>query len=114
MHFLGRKPYEVLPAFCRHLDMGLIPFKINALTHAVNPIKLREYLSAGLPVVSTPMPEVKRYGHLVKLAEGPQVLEQALFDLLDSERSSKKKQDGISAMLKETWSEKLRLINQFL
>ena len=61
MHFLGRKPYSDLPAYCQHFDVGLIPFKVNELTYAVNPIKLREYLSAGLPVVSTPMPEVQLY-----------------------------------------------------
>ena len=50
MHFLGRRPYEQLPAYCRCFDVGLIPFRVNELTRAVNPIKLREYLAAGLPV----------------------------------------------------------------
>ena len=34
-------------------DVALCPFVLNELTRNVNPIKLREYLSAGLPVVST-------------------------------------------------------------
>ena len=58
MHFLGRKPYAQLPAYCKGFDVGLIPFVVNKLTQSVNPIKLREYLAAGLPVVSSPMPEV--------------------------------------------------------
>ncbi len=66
MHFLGPKPYADLPAFCRGFEVGLIPFKLNALTRAVNPIKLREYLAAGLPVVSTPLPEVERYAGVKK------------------------------------------------
>lgn len=114
MHFLGRKPYKALPAFCRHLDLGLIPFKINELTHAVNPIKLREYLSAGLPVVSTPMPEVKKYDHLVKLADTPHSMEQAISNFLDSENCDEKQASRVSAMSKETWQEKLNSINQFL
>jgi glycosyltransferase involved in cell wall biosynthesis len=69
IYFLGRKKYEDLPAFCRYFDIGIIPFKVNELTYAVNPIKLREYLSAGLPVISTPMPEVKIYEALVHIAE---------------------------------------------
>lgn len=114
MHFLGRKPYHDLPSFCGHLDLGLIPFKINELTHAVNPIKLREYLSAGLPVVSTPMPEVKKYEHLVKLADTPQAMEQAISDILNSGNSDKERDARISAMSKETWEAKLDLINQAL
>jgi len=114
MHFLGRKPYQDLPSFCRHLDLGLIPFKVNELTHAVNPIKLREYLSAGLPVVSTPMPEVKKYDHMVKLADTAQTMEQAISDLLDSGNSDEERDARVSAMSKETWQAKLDLINHFL
>ncbi len=72
MHFLGRKPYADLPAYCKCFDIGLIPFKVNELTRAVNPIKLREYLAAGLPVVSTPLPEVVAYGSAVQVADTPE------------------------------------------
>jgi glycosyltransferase involved in cell wall biosynthesis len=58
VHLLGRKAFADLPAYCRAFDTALIPFLVNDLTRAVNPIKLREYLSAGLPVVSTPLPEI--------------------------------------------------------
>ncbi len=58
IHLLGRKPFAELPAYAAAFDVGLIPFAVNELTTAVNPIKLREYLSAGLPVVSTALPEL--------------------------------------------------------
>jgi len=49
----------------------MIPHKINELTLNMNPIKLREYLAAGLPVVfSSPLPEVRRYEPAVRVAEG--------------------------------------------
>ncbi len=59
VHFLGRKPYAELPAFCKAFDVALNPFAINELTLAANPLKVREYLAAGLPVVSTDIPEVR-------------------------------------------------------
>jgi len=59
IHFLGRKPYAELPAFCKGFDVALNPFAINELTLAANPLKVREYLAAGLPVVSTDIPEVR-------------------------------------------------------
>lgn len=61
VRLLGQKPYRELPAYAARFDVGLVPFVINELTDAVNPIKLREYLSAGLPVVSTPLPELRVY-----------------------------------------------------
>jgi glycosyltransferase involved in cell wall biosynthesis len=58
VHLLGRKPYADLPAFCKGFDVALNPFRISELTLNANPLKVREYLAAGLPVVSTDIPEV--------------------------------------------------------
>ncbi|MBS1794808.1 MAG: glycosyltransferase [Acidobacteria bacterium] len=59
VHFLGRKPYAELPAYCKAFDVALNPFEINELTLAANPLKVREYLAAGLQVVSTDIPEIR-------------------------------------------------------
>ena len=62
VHVLGRKPYETLPAYCKGFDVALIPFPISEVTLNANPLKAREYLAAGLPVVSTAIPEVEVLG----------------------------------------------------
>jgi hypothetical protein len=56
-----------LPGYCRRFDIAILPFAVNELTLNANPLKLREYLAAGLPVVSTAIPEVERFGRLVRL-----------------------------------------------
>lgn len=61
LHLLGRKPFAELPAYLATFDVALIPFMVNDLTRAVNPIKLREYLSAGVPVVTTALPELEPF-----------------------------------------------------
>jgi len=101
MHFLGRRPYEQLPAYCKCFDVGLIPFKINDLTRAVNPIKLREYLAAGLPVVSTPLPEVKLYSGMVETADTPEGFVRAV----EVAKAAGPDGRGIraAAMARETW-----------
>jgi glycosyltransferase involved in cell wall biosynthesis len=63
IHFLGRKPYADLPAYCKGFAVALNPFAINELTLAANPLKVREYLAAGLQVVSTDIPEVRILKH---------------------------------------------------
>jgi glycosyltransferase involved in cell wall biosynthesis len=68
MHFLGPRPYSTLPAYCKGFDCAILPFRITDMTLHVNPLKLREYLAAGLPAVSTDLPEVRGYGDLVRIA----------------------------------------------
>ncbi|MCB9849683.1 MAG: glycosyltransferase [Phycisphaerales bacterium] len=70
VHFTGRQPYDSLPAYCSAFDVGLIPFVRTSMTDNVNPIKLREYLAAGLPVVSTSLPEVRPYAPDVAAIDG--------------------------------------------
>jgi glycosyltransferase involved in cell wall biosynthesis len=69
VHLLGGRPYQDLPRYCATFDIGLIPFRMNRLVRAVNPIKLREYLAAGLPVVSTPLEAVLEYAPAVYPAQ---------------------------------------------
>ena len=71
IHLIGPRSYDSLPAFAKGFSAAILPFKINRLTEAVNPIKLREYLAAGLPVVSTPLPEAKPYSQFVRIADTP-------------------------------------------
>lgn len=62
VHFLGRRPPETIPAYLRNADVGLIPFRsprLESLISRVNPLKLYEYLAAGLPVVSTRWAELE-------------------------------------------------------
>lgn len=59
VHWLGRKPYAELPNYCKAFDVALNPFEISELTLAANPLKVREYLAAGLQVVSTDIPEIR-------------------------------------------------------
>jgi hypothetical protein len=60
-------PYGELPDAIARWDAAWIPFVVDELTRAVNPVKLREYLAAGLPTFSTPLPEAGALGDLVTL-----------------------------------------------
>jgi glycosyltransferase involved in cell wall biosynthesis len=106
VHMLGQRPYEQLPAFAKGFDVGIIPFRVNDLTRAVNPIKLREYLSAGLPVVSTPMSEVERYVPHVSVATDAAGFVAACERMI-AENSPGKILERQAAMQRETWQAKV-------
>jgi len=58
VHLLGPRRYEQLPDVLRGADAGLIPYARNELTDAIFPMKVYEYLAAGLPVVATELPSI--------------------------------------------------------
>jgi glycosyltransferase involved in cell wall biosynthesis len=62
LRFLGPRNHDVLSAYLRHADVGLIPFDAEThpdLVHAVNPLKLYEYLACELPVVCSQWDELR-------------------------------------------------------
>jgi glycosyltransferase involved in cell wall biosynthesis len=69
VHLLGYRPHQLVPAYIAAFDACMIPFRVNYLTAAVNPIKVLEYFALGKPVVSSYMAELERYRPTITLAE---------------------------------------------
>ncbi|MEI6417453.1 MAG: glycosyltransferase [Sphingomonadales bacterium] len=58
IHWLGARPYADLPAYLAYWDIAWMPFALNAATRHISPTKTPEFLAAGLPVISTAIPDV--------------------------------------------------------
>jgi len=61
IYLLGKKNYPELPAYAHCFDIALLPFLINDATKAISPVKLFEFFAMNLPVVSTDVPEIRKY-----------------------------------------------------
>ena len=66
VHVLGPRLQSELPAVLRGATVGLIPYLENQLTASIFPMKVYEYLAAGLPVVSTPLPALRDVDGIVR------------------------------------------------
>jgi glycosyltransferase involved in cell wall biosynthesis len=78
VHFLGQKPYEQVAAYPGHCDVLVMPWNQSAWIQACNPIKLKEYLAAGRPVVTTWFDELVRYPGSVRVARGAEEFAAAI------------------------------------
>jgi glycosyltransferase involved in cell wall biosynthesis len=106
IHWLGRKPHAELPNCCKGFAVGLIPYVLNERIMHVNPIKLREYLSAGLPVVSTALPEVEYYRDRCCVARGYEEFERGIATALAGDTPERRRERSDS-MRAETWERKV-------
>ena len=61
VHCLGPRSHEDVPRYIKGFDVGLIPYTLSEYTAHVYPTKLNEYLAMGIPVVSTELPELRRF-----------------------------------------------------
>lgn len=111
LHYLGFRPYDVLPAYVAAMDVGIIPYGINPYTEGVSPLKLYEYLAAGKGVVTTPLPFAEAAGSTVRVAADAQGFVEAIEDeLAHPERAEARR----AAAAANSWSERAKAIAGYL
>ena len=118
IHYLGAIKYKELPEYAQFFDICTIPFKINEITLSTNPIKVFEYMALGKPIVTTAMPECRKYKS-VFIAENKdkfvELINKALQlkEAKDDEYYETLKKEA----LKNTWESKaediLRLLREY-
>ncbi len=113
VRILGRKRYDELPAYCKGFDVAILPFRINELTLAANPLKLREYLAAGLPVVATAIPEAERLAPRVRTAANREAFLARIDEVLASGATGPRGETS-EAMEAESWEHKVEELSEIV
>ncbi|MBV9169648.1 MAG: glycosyltransferase [Chloroflexi bacterium] len=88
VHLLGARPYAQAPAYLTAMDVALIPFRREPVTYHADPIKAYEYLAAGVPVVATDLPSLRRFSHLIALADSTTDVVDEVERAIDAGRES--------------------------
>lgn len=105
-HYLGKKPYDVLPDYLAHFSCAHIPFDRTPLTIHVNPVKLYEYLAGGAPVVATSLPELEYFRDVCSLTNDP--VEYLEMIRIAVKGNSPEKRNARSMRVKdETWDSRV-------
>jgi len=115
VRLLDAIPHDDVMKYMVRFDAGVLPYLINEFTDGIMPVKLKEYLAAGLPVVATPLPEVIRFAEqhpgLVKFAAEPVDFVTAL-RAATTDRESEAVEHRVSVARQYDWSHQMaRLAN---
>ena len=112
VRLLGNKPYADIPAYLYHFDACLIPFLLNQVTKATDPVKLYEYLSLGKPVVATDMAELSQCGDLLYIGKDADGLRRASSIWRWRRRSRRCVQRRIEFAKANTWTSRVGQIDR--
>ena len=111
IHLLGPRDHRELPRYSQHWTASILPFRDTTQIRSCNPLKLREYLAAGRPVVSTPYPAAMHYADIVDITDDP-----AYFcDRLEQARRFTQPQNDLQQRVRhETWHARAAQVNAWL
>jgi glycosyltransferase involved in cell wall biosynthesis len=112
VHLLGARPYVALPEVLRGADVALVPYAINDLTRSVFPMKVYEYLAAGLPVVTTPLPALAEITGVVVAADAPATVAAVERALAEDGPAARRARSA--AVRENSWDARLEEIGSYL
>jgi glycosyltransferase involved in cell wall biosynthesis len=103
---VGAQPYASLPAWAKAFDVAIIPYRNNRQVQNANPLKLREYLATGKPIVSVSNPEIDKFSRWVRIAEGREPFLAELENAL-REESAEAAAQRVASIADQTWDRRV-------
>lgn len=112
VHFIGSVPYNDLPDFISFMDVLILPYSTEDRGQTITPLKLREYIATGKPVVTTSIPECKLYEQYLYIAESHELFCESLGIALLSSKTSPDEQK--MAVEGEDWLHKAEYFSDMI
>jgi glycosyltransferase involved in cell wall biosynthesis len=81
VHLLGHRPHALLPSVLRGAEAAIIPYRVGRQMASVFPMKTYEYLAAGRPVVTTPLPALADVPDVARAATAEEFVSRLQEDL---------------------------------
>ena len=111
--FTGRAPYEELPDYLSHAQVGIAPFVLSPRTRAVNPNKLYMYAAMEENIVATPFSkDIEEQGDLLYVASGPDEFARAVIAALGNDERRRAVRERIATP--NSWDRKAEEFSQLL
>jgi len=113
VHLLPRVPAQDVPDYVRRFDLGLVPYKITLETYHASPLKIYEYLAAGLPVVSADVPGARQFAQVITIATTPAQWAAAIAEQLaaNTSQAAAARRQAVAA---HTWDARVETLSGYL
>ncbi|GAB6168174.1 hypothetical protein JCM1393_06340 [Clostridium carnis] len=100
---LGRKDHKLIPQYLKYANLGIMPFINNNLTNSIHPLKIYEYLAAGIPALSRELDETKNMNAPIYYYDSKESFVQQVKNIVGENH---KKQEYIEYAANNTWEKR--------
>ena len=111
VRLLGQRPYAEMPKLLWNFDACVIPFLVNDITDATNPVKLYEYMAGGKPVVAPALSELEPFAGVCYLARSHEEFLRGLDEALAEAPSDPRRAARRTIAAENDWSARYRAID---
>jgi len=117
IHLLGARSHADMSRYIKGFDVGIVPYCISEYTDSVYPTKLNEYLAMGIPVVTTDLPEIRRFNvehsDVLAVAEDAQTFRAAICEAID-QSSSVETERRIEVARQNSWEQRIARMSDLI
>jgi len=111
---LGKKAHEDLPAFMNKADALVMPFIINDLIQAVNPVKLYEYIVSEKPIITCDYSEMKNFDDFIYTYNSSEQFEYLIKKLFEGDLMVKSRDERVQFLSDNVWGKRAETIAEIL
>ena len=112
VRLLGQRPYEEMPGLLWNFDVCMIPFLVNDITEATNPVKFYEYLYGEKPVVAPDLVELRPFAGVSYLAKGHEEFLEQIDRALAEAKDDPRRPERRAIAEANDWSVRYRAIDE--
>ena len=109
VYFIGPVPYEQLPDYVAYVDVLILPYHVGGRGKTITPLKLREYIATGKPVVASAIPECIKFNSIIHIAETVEAFVASVeISLIEPDELAVRRQDVVR---NESWKQRAELLS---
>jgi glycosyltransferase involved in cell wall biosynthesis len=113
VYYLGSVGVEQVPHYLKGFDVGLLPYQQNAESENLSPLKLYDYLAAGLPVAAVDIPAAREFEQVIHLADRPERFVEAIrAALADTKQIDQRGRQRIAEQ--HTWEQRAETLSTII
>ena len=113
VHYLGPVEWSQVPHYVKGFDVGLMPYVQDGETEHMSPLKLYDYLAAGLPIASMDIPAAREFSPYIHLADSPRHFTQAVRAAL-ADTTPERHQARRNIAAQHTWETRVEQLSDLI